>query len=298
MSRWMSRWLSRWLSRSWALRRRRIAPGDEGRHDKTPRAFLNTLAEAQVASGRIRDFAAGGRDDGVAGRDVPFAGWRQPRIDIDRTLRDLRQFDRRAEPLADRAGPGVDKGFGRGVAMRTAHRRDPGFSGRRKRPGADRLRRPASIPTMSGHKPLGTLTDQAAPDQSECRRPDDAEQRHSIGHQSQIDREFVAAGDEFLGAVQGIDQEECAWAVLWAAAASRRYALFRQRRNIRRQPGKALGDDAVGGQVRFRYRRAIGFAVDTHPRAIHFEDRRTGECDELGQGRHQAGYGPMVDRRG
>src|SRR6202041_754797 len=113
--------MSRWMSRSWALRRRRIAPGDEGRHDKILRAFsgplLKALAEAQVASGLIRDFAAGGRDDGVAGRDVPFAGRRQPRIDVDRTLRDLRQFDRRAEPLAGRARPGVNKGFGRGVAM-------------------------------------------------------------------------------------------------------------------------------------------------------------------------------------
>src|SRR3984885_8226603 len=129
MSRWMSRWLSRWLSRSWALRRRRIAPGDEGRHDKTPRAFLNTLAEAQVASGRIGDLAAGSPDDGVAGRDVPFAGRRQPRIDIDRTLRDLRQFHGRAELLADSPGPGINKGLGRGVAMRTAHRSDPWFFG-------------------------------------------------------------------------------------------------------------------------------------------------------------------------
>ena len=46
------------------------------------------LAElAKSAPLRIRDLAAGGGDDGVTGRDVPFAGRRQPRIDIDRALR-------------------------------------------------------------------------------------------------------------------------------------------------------------------------------------------------------------------
>src|SRR3979411_2527268 len=39
-------------------------------------------------------------------------------------------------------------------------------------------------------------------------RPDDPEQRGALGHQRQIDGEFVAAGDEFLGAVERVDQEE------------------------------------------------------------------------------------------
>ena len=149
---------------------------------------------------------------------------------------------------------------------------------------------------VSGRKPLGALADQAAPDQSERRRADDAEQRRSLDHQSEVDGEFVAAGDEFLGAVQGIDQEEGLGQP--GPPPLRRCALFRQRRNIGRQPGKALGDDAVGGKVGFRHRRAVGFAVDAHPRAIDFQDRRSGQSDELGQGRHQAGRGVTVDRRG
>src|ERR1700722_6159558 len=100
---------------------RRIAPGDEAWDEKVLRA----LTETQSGPLGIGDFPASGRDDRVACRDIPFAGGGEARIDIDRTLRDLREFDGRAQPLPDRTWPSVDKGFGRGIAMRTAHRRDP-----------------------------------------------------------------------------------------------------------------------------------------------------------------------------
>ena len=48
----------------------------------------------------------------MAGRDVPFAGRRQPGIDIDRAFRHPAEFDRRAELGAHRARSCRDKGFG------------------------------------------------------------------------------------------------------------------------------------------------------------------------------------------
>ena len=104
-----------------------------------------------------------------------------------------------------------------------------------QRAGADRLgsadascrrtvRRSAPRPTMP------------APEQPERGRADDAEQRHAFGHQREVDGEFVAAGDELLGAVERIDQEE-------AAAKWRRGqldALFRQRRHVAAQAAPGL----------------------------------------------------------
>ena len=72
----------------------------------------------------------------------------------------------------------------------------------------DRLGHPRR--RITGRQPFGAAADQPAPDQSERRRADDAEQRHAVGHQRQIDGELVAAGDKFLGAVQRIDQKEAA----------------------------------------------------------------------------------------
>src|SRR3979490_502839 len=48
------------------------------------------------------------------------------------------------------------------------------------------------------------------PYQSECRRPDDAQDWRRVRHQREIDRKLVAAGDKFLGAVKRIDQKETA----------------------------------------------------------------------------------------
>ena len=93
--------------------------------------------------------------------------------------------------------------------------------------GMDRLGR--SQRQAVDRQPFGAAPDHAAPDQSERRRTDDAEQRHTVAHQREIDREFVAAGDKFLGAVERVDQEE--------TAAIRRFrqmdALLRQRRYVR-----------------------------------------------------------------
>jgi hypothetical protein len=61
---------------------------------------------------------------------------------------------------------------------------------------------------------------------------------------------------------------------------------------------EALGDDAVGRKVGFRYRRAVGLAIDAHPTAIHLKDRRSGQRDQLGQRRDEIGQSTTVDWRG
>ena len=81
-----------------------------------------------------------------------------------------------------------------------------------KRAGTDRLGSGDAPP--ADRQPFGAAPDQPAPDQSQRRRADDAEQRRAVGHQREVDRELVAAGDELLGAVQRIDQEEAA-AIRW-----------------------------------------------------------------------------------
>ena len=63
---------------------------------------------------------------------------------------------------------------------------------------------------LAQRHPLGAAADQPAPYQPERRRADDAEQRPAVGHQRNIDGILVVAGDEFLGAVERIDQEEAA----------------------------------------------------------------------------------------
>ena len=162
----------------------------------------------------------------MAGRHVPFAGRRQPGIDVDGAFGDPAEFDRRAEHGADRARPCGNEGFGPGIAMRAADRDRPGRPGRRAATGVDRFdqRRDA----VAHRQPLGAAADDAAPDQPERRRADDAEQRRAVGHQREIDGEFVAAGDEFLGAVERVDQEEAAV----RGQPRQMGALFGQRRDV------------------------------------------------------------------
>ena len=122
----------------------------------------------------VGDLAAGRGDERVARRDVPFAGRGEAGIDVGFAFRHPAEFDRRAEHLPDRAGPAVDEGFGPGIAMRAADRRDPGlaaFRQRRVRIGSAH----GAVPSPT--QPLGAAADDAAPDQSKRRRADDAEQR-------------------------------------------------------------------------------------------------------------------------
>ena len=55
---------------------------------------------------------------------------------------------------------------------------------------------------------LGFAADHAAPQQSLRRRGDDAGDRNAVRHDGDVDGEFVAAGEKFLGAVERIDDQE------------------------------------------------------------------------------------------
>ncbi len=141
-------------------------------------------------------------------------------------------------------------------------------------------------------QPFRAAAHQPAPDKSERRCADNAEQRRPVGHQREIDRKLVAAGDKFLGAVERIDQEE--------AAAVRRLrqfdALLRQGRDLRNEPRQTFGNDPVGGEIGFRHRRSVELAVDPHRRPVDGKNGGTGPDHQIGQGFHQRGRGIAVDR--
>ena len=113
-----------------------------------------------------------------------------------------------------------------------------------------------------------------------------------LRHQCEIDREFVAAGDKFLGAVKRIDQEKASG----VARLGQMDAFLGKRWNLGHQPRKALGENAVGGQVRFRHRRSVELAVDLHRRAVDGENGRAGPDHQVGQGFHQRSRFGTVDQ--
>ena len=92
--------------------------------------------------------------------------------------------------------------------MRAADRDRPWLAARRADAAANRL---DPRLTLAKRQPFRAAADNAAPDQPERGGADDAKQRRSAGYQRQINGEFVAAGDEFLGAVERVDQEEAFW---------------------------------------------------------------------------------------
>ena len=135
------------------------------------------------------------------------------------------------------------------------------------------------------------MADDAAPDQTERRRANDAERRHAIGHQREIDSELVAARDELLGSIQRIDQEEAVLERRGDAGG----AFFRQHADVRTQPRQAIRDDAVGGEVGLCYRRAIGFLVDVHGAAPNRADRHARFDHQCRQRFDQRQHGGCVD---
>ena len=161
------------------------------------------------------------------------------------------------------------------------------------RPGSLRVWIGSAAPreVVAHRQPIRAAADQPAPDQSERGGADDAEQRRPFGHQRQIDREFVAAGDEFLGAVERIDQKE-------AAAIGRPGlfdALLGQHRYLRGQPRQSLGNDPVGGEIGLGYRRAVQLAFDLHRGPVDGKNGGPGLDHEVGQGLHQISRGVAID---
>src|SRR5262249_56397076 len=88
----------------------------------------------------IRDLAAAGSDNGVAGGNIPFRGRRQAWVNVDGSLGDPAELDRRAQRLANRAGSAGNEGLGPFVSMRTADRGNPWLALSRPRSGVGRVR--------------------------------------------------------------------------------------------------------------------------------------------------------------
>src|SRR5713101_4376284 len=162
------RWSNNWPN-SESAHRRGIAPGDEFRHDKA----VAPLAKTQVFAVRVRDLATSGGDDGMAGRDVPFAGWGEAGINIGSALCDAAEFDRRAKRLPDRTRPCLNKGLSPCISMGAADGRDPGRAAAREGAGMDRL--DISHRSLRYRQSLGAAAHQPAPYQSEGRGADDAQ---------------------------------------------------------------------------------------------------------------------------
>ena len=221
-------------------------------------------AEMQIGSFRVGDLAAGRGHDRMAGRDVPFAGRGEARVDIGAAFRHAAEFDRRAERLADRAGPAVDEGFGPGIAVRTADGDDPGVAALRECGGYGSARPPAPTHRLvvSRSAPRPTRPRHISPSAGAPMMPSSGV---PFGHQREIDGELVAAGDEFLGAVQRIDQEEAAVDNGGFASGTRSSDSAGTSGTSRARPSR---DDPVGGQIRLRHRRSVGLAVDLHGVAV------------------------------
>src|SRR5690348_14305189 len=100
-------------SLAFELGARRITPSDEARHQEFPVG----LTKAQRRALRVARNPAGSGQDGAAGRDIPFADWRQSRIEICVALRELAELDRGAASVTRGERQSREEFLGTGVEM-------------------------------------------------------------------------------------------------------------------------------------------------------------------------------------
>jgi hypothetical protein len=148
-----------------------------------------------------------------------------------------------------------------------------------------------SEPAVLDPDALGAAADQPPPDQAQRRRADDAEQRRSPGDEREIHGEFAAAGDELLGAVERIDQEEAAA----IGRACRIDPLFRQHRDFGREVAQSIGDNPVGGEISLRDRGTVRLALDRHRAAVDGQNGLTRAQHQLSERLHQSGGSLAID---
>ena len=139
--------------------------------------------------------------------------------------------------------------------------------------------------------PLGAATDDAAPDQSERWRRDDAKDRCAVRNQRDIDRIFVTAGNEFPSAIQWIDKNDI-------GTRHRRPVILglllgndwkRRCKTI-----QAVADHGLRGFIRRRQWRSIGFDVDRAATGRLSDRERRGGADG-GQPVYQLGVGCGIE---
>ena len=95
------------------------------------------------------------------------------------------------------------------------------------------------------------------------RREDHAEVRRAVADQADIDGIIVAAADEFLGAVERIDQEI---GVAVGRNSARGDFFLGDHRHAGRGAGQRRQDDQLGRAVGFGDRRTVAFVSTSNPR--------------------------------
>ena len=142
--------------------------------------------------------------------------------------------------------------------MRAAHGGD--HSGRRAPPAADADALLGGIRRRSGREPevLRAFRLDAAPEHALCRRSDNADLRTTAAEKREIDREFVAPGDELAGTIEGIDEYEFAGEVFRDRGARR---LFRDDGNAGKNAGESFEDHRFGHVIGKGDGRAVGLEL-------------------------------------
>lgn len=94
-----------------------------------------------------------------------------------------------------------------------------------------------------------------------CGNADNPKHRATLFDQGDVDREFAVSADEFLRAVERIDQPESAAGILSTmnlGNTAGRDSLLRHDRNVRQQRAEQRKDQCLGGVVGRCYRRLVG----------------------------------------
>ncbi len=131
--------------------------------------------------------------------------------------------------------------------------------------------------------PLRPCPGGAAPQQAEGRGEHHPRHRAVRLDEGEIDGELRAAGEEFLRAVERIDQQEAL-----GQRGGRGGIFLAHHRDPRQGGGKAGQQDALGGKVRLGQRAAVRLGVGEHAGAPDGQDRLPrcpGEIGEQGQER-------------
>src|SRR5262245_21862401 len=133
-----------------------------------------------------------------------------------------------------------------------------GTAGKRQRmcrPGADGNVAPFDNREFLTDDELLGLAGLTGEGNAECRRINNARKRYSIPDKSDVDREFLSLVDEFLGAIERVDEEE-GFAVDIRNSAGR-YGFFCDDRDIRIATGKMRENDLLGARIGDGHRTRI-----------------------------------------
>ncbi len=246
-------------------RRRGITPRDESRYPKTCPSI------GEIRAVRRRHHSACRHHDRVSCRHVPFGGRSEPRIEVGGAFGDAAEFQRRAAGEFRYRRKALQELGTCGLEVRAADRRDT-----LAWPPAGSDRRPPGRRPIGDIDPLGAAR-AAAPDETQCRRPDDADDRNAVAHQRDIHGVFVAPGEELARPVERIDQEE---------RGAGRFGPVRFLRDDR-YAGKALGeavqDHRLRGLIGERDRGLVGLVARADVAAVEPEDRRPGPKRDVGE---------------